>query len=56
MVKGGDYNPEVNDPDNPNYIVGSDIVRKEGGEVKVIEFVSGYSTSKLEKKIIKAHL
>jgi D-glycero-beta-D-manno-heptose 1-phosphate adenylyltransferase len=43
LVKGGDYKIED--------IVGYDIVINNGGEVKTIDFVSGYSTSLIEKKI-----
>ena len=46
LIKGGDYSI-----DN---IVGSDIVIAKGGEVKTVEFVEGFSTSKiLEKMKIK---
>jgi D-glycero-beta-D-manno-heptose 1-phosphate adenylyltransferase len=47
LVKGGDYKPED--------IVGADIVTASGGEVKVIEFLSGYSSSLIEKKIIDSN-
>lgn len=43
LVKGSDYQPEN--------IVGFDIVTKRGGEVKTLDFVPGYSTSAIEKKI-----
>ncbi len=43
LVKGGDYTPDT--------IVGADYVRRQGGEVKVIPFVPGYSTTTLEEKI-----
>jgi len=43
LVKGADYIPEN--------IVGFDIVKAKGGEVKTIEFLPGYSTSLIEKKI-----
>jgi D-glycero-beta-D-manno-heptose 1-phosphate adenylyltransferase len=43
LVKGGDYKIEN--------IIGYDIVINIGGEVKTIEFVDGYSTSMIEKKI-----
>lgn len=51
LVKGGDYNQDCSDKKDPKYIVGSDIVRANEGEVKVISFVDGYSTSKIENKI-----
>jgi len=43
LVKGGDYQPED--------IVGSDVVLKNGGEVKSLAFVKGYSTTSIENKI-----
>ncbi len=52
LVKGADYDAEEKDQKNKKYIVGSDIVRMNGGEVKTIEFVEGYSTSAIEKKIL----
>ena len=43
LVKGGDWKPEQ--------IAGYDSVKAKGGEVKVIEFVPGYSTTSIEQKI-----
>lgn len=43
LVKGGDYIPED--------IVGYESVKENGGETKVLSFVDGYSTTKLENKI-----
>jgi rfaE bifunctional protein nucleotidyltransferase chain/domain len=43
LVKGGDYTIEN--------IVGADIVLNNGGEVKTLAFVPGYSTSAYEEKI-----
>lgn len=45
LVKGGDYIIEG--------IVGHEIVLENGGEVRTIEFVDGYSSSKLIDKITK---
>jgi len=45
LIKGSDYKPED--------IVGFDILKKYGGEVKTIDFVEGYSTSKIIDKIRK---
>jgi D-glycero-beta-D-manno-heptose 1-phosphate adenylyltransferase len=45
LVKGGDYKPET--------IVGYNTVTQNGGEVVIIDFVEGYSTSALEKKIVE---
>ncbi len=46
LVKGADYKPES--------IVGYDIVKAKGGEVKTIEFIEGYSTTAIEQRIIKS--
>jgi rfaE bifunctional protein nucleotidyltransferase chain/domain len=54
LVKGGDYDPLISDKNNPKYIVGSDIVKSNGGKVEVIQFVDGYSTSKIEERIKNA--
>ena len=43
LVKGSDYLAEN--------IVGADVVKKNGGVVKTIEFVPGYSTSRIIQKI-----
>lgn len=45
LVKGGDYKPEE--------IVGYDIVKNNGGEVKIIDFIKGYSTTAIIEKIRK---
>ncbi len=44
LVKGSDYQPED--------IVGYDIVKAKGGEIVTIDYLDGYSTSDLEKRII----
>ncbi len=43
LVKGSDYKVEQ--------IAGHDIVLAKGGEVKLIDYLDGYSTSAIEKKI-----
>lgn len=43
LVKGGDWRPDQ--------IVGSDFVMSNGGEVRSLRFVEGYSTTKMEEKI-----
>lgn len=43
LVKGSDYKPEN--------IVGFDVVTAKGGVVKTIDFIDGFSTSAIEKKI-----
>lgn len=45
LVKGSDYLAEN--------IVGADVVKKNGGVVKTIEFVPGYSTTRIIEKIKK---
>ena len=43
LVKGGDWKPEQ--------IAGYDTVKAKGGEVKVIDYIDGFSTTSIEKKI-----
>lgn len=43
LVKGSDYIPEN--------IVGYDVVKAKGGIIQTIDFLPGYSTSAIEKKI-----
>ena len=43
LVKGGDW-PEED-------IIGADVVKKAGGEVKRIPYISGFSTTEIIKKI-----
>lgn len=43
LVKGADYKPEE--------IVGYDVVSAKGGRVETLEFLPGFSTSAIEKKI-----
>jgi D-glycero-beta-D-manno-heptose 1-phosphate adenylyltransferase len=44
LVKGADYKPEE--------IVGFDIVSAKGGEVVTIDYLEGYSTTAIEKRIV----
>ncbi|RJR41054.1 MAG: D-glycero-beta-D-manno-heptose 1-phosphate adenylyltransferase [Desulfobacteraceae bacterium] len=46
LVKGGDWSAEK--------IIGSDAVRRSGGEVLVIPFVEGFSTTSIIEKILKS--
>ena len=46
LAKGGDYSIET--------IVGAEFVQENGGQVKVIPFVEGYSTTAIEKRILEA--
>ncbi len=43
LIKGSDYKPED--------IVGYDILKAKGGEVKTLDFLEGYSTSAIEQRI-----
>jgi rfaE bifunctional protein nucleotidyltransferase chain/domain len=43
LVKGADYSIDQ--------IVGADVVLARGGEVKTVEYISGYSTTAIESKI-----
>jgi rfaE bifunctional protein nucleotidyltransferase chain/domain len=43
LVKGADYKPED--------IVGYDIVKAKGGEVRTVEFVDGHSTSRIVESL-----
>lgn len=51
LVKGADYDANETDKANKKYIVGSDIVKQNGGTVKTIEFLEGFSTTAIENKI-----
>lgn len=51
LVKGGDYDPEERDQNSKAYLVGSDLVRAEKGEVAVIPLVEGFSTTSIVRKL-----
>lgn len=55
LVKGGDYNPNEEDPNHKDYIVGRETVLAHQGKVIVIPFLEGFSTTAIEKKIISAN-
>lgn len=50
LVKGADYDKNEKDSSKSTYIVGSDFVRKMGGNVETIDLVQGYSTTEILKK------
>lgn len=54
LIKGGDYDASTTDKTSKKYIVGSDIVKQNNGSVQVIQFVEGFSTTKIEEKIKKS--
>jgi rfaE bifunctional protein nucleotidyltransferase chain/domain len=51
LVKGADYDPTIRDKQNKKYIVGSDLVLANKGQVKVIDLEEGFSTTRLIEKI-----
>jgi D-glycero-beta-D-manno-heptose 1-phosphate adenylyltransferase len=51
LVKGGDYNAEQTDETKKDYIVGSKFVLANGGTVKTVNLVDGFSTTSIIKKI-----
>lgn len=53
LVKGGDYDPEATG--GGRYIVGSDVVRSNGGEVRVIQLIEGRSTTDIIGRILAIH-
>lgn len=53
LVKGADYDPNETNKEAKTYIVGSEIVHQNGGEVKAIPLVEGYSTTSIISKLQK---
>ena len=51
LVKGADYDASETNLQSKKYIVGSDVVRAAGGQVKTIEYLEGFSTTAIENKI-----
>ena len=51
LVKGADYDPMEKDPTSKKYIVGSDFVRENNGEVAVVDLEEGFSTTSLIQKM-----
>lgn len=51
LVKGADYDANETNKESKKYIVGSDVVKANKGEVKTIEFLEGFSTTAIEQKI-----
>jgi rfaE bifunctional protein nucleotidyltransferase chain/domain len=45
LVKGADYDAKENNKESKKYIVGSDIVLKNGGKIETIDLVIGHSTT-----------
>lgn len=53
LAKGADYDPEETNPASKKYIVGSDLVRQNGGEVVAVPLVDGFSTTTIVEKLRK---
>lgn len=51
LVKGGDYDTEETDPASKRYIVGSKEVMENGGVVRTIDLVAGFSTTGIIRKL-----
>jgi len=51
LVKGGDYDAECTDAQDPQYIVGSTEVRAAGGQVATIDLVPGRSTTAIAERL-----
>lgn len=51
LVKGGDYDAECTDSQDPRYIVGSTEVRAAGGQVATIDLVPGRSTTAIAERL-----
>jgi rfaE bifunctional protein nucleotidyltransferase chain/domain len=51
LVKGADYDAAEQDPTSKKYIVGRDVILANGGEVKTVALVEGFSTTNIVKKL-----
>ena len=49
LVKGNDYDSSCTDTSDPKYIVGSNEVKKNGGEVQTVPLLPGHSTTNILK-------
>jgi rfaE bifunctional protein nucleotidyltransferase chain/domain len=50
LIKGADYDAEETGKNHPKYIIGSDVIKANGGKVETISFVEGYSTTSILTK------
>ena len=50
LIKGADYDAEETNKNHPKYIIGSDVVKANGGKVETISFLEGYSTTAILEK------
>lgn len=51
LVKGADYDAAEKDVKSKKYIVGSDVVKANGGKVETIQYLDNFSTTGIEEKI-----
>lgn len=51
LVKGADYDANEQDSSSKKYIVGRDVMLANGGEVKTVALVEGFSTTNIVKKL-----
>jgi rfaE bifunctional protein nucleotidyltransferase chain/domain len=51
LVKGADYDANEPDPSNKKYIVGREVILANGGAVKTVALVEGFSTTNIVKKL-----
>lgn len=51
LVKGADYDADETDPASKKYIVGRETLLANGGEVKTVALVEGFSTTNIVKKL-----
>jgi len=51
LVKGADYDADEEDPSSKKYIVGRELLLANGGEVKTVALVEGFSTTNIVKKL-----
>lgn len=51
LVKGADYDANEADPSSKKYIVGRETMLANGGEVKTVALVEGFSTTNIVKKL-----
>jgi D-glycero-beta-D-manno-heptose 1-phosphate adenylyltransferase len=51
LVKGADYDSKERNSSSKKYIVGSDFILKNGGNVQTIELEKGFSTTSIVEKI-----
>ncbi len=51
LVKGADYDADEQDPSSKKYIVGRETILANGGEVKTVALVAGFSTTNIVKRL-----